>query len=31
MENAGAVIDKFLNDEKSVLLECLIDPYDLVK
>jgi acetolactate synthase-1/2/3 large subunit len=31
MENAEKVINEFLGDEKSVLLECLIDPYDLVK
>ncbi len=31
MEKASEVIDAFLSDEKSVLLECLIDPMDLVK
>ena len=31
MEGADKVIDAFLADEKSVLLECLIDPMDLVK
>lgn len=31
MENAEEIIDRFLQNEKSVLLECLIDPYDLVK
>jgi acetolactate synthase-1/2/3 large subunit len=31
MENAEKVINEFLSDENSVLLECLIDPYDLVK
>ena len=31
MEQADQVIKAFLEDEKSVLLECNIDPYDLVK
>ena len=31
MEHADQVIKAFLEDEKSVLLECNIDPYDLVK
>lgn len=31
MENAEEIIDEFLKDDNSVLLECLIDPYDLVK
>lgn len=31
MEHAEKVIDAFLSSEKSVLLECLIDPMDLVK
>jgi len=31
MEDAENVLDEFLKEDKSVLLECLIDPYDLVK
>lgn len=31
MEGAEAVIDKFLEKDASVLMECLIDPMDLVK
>ena len=31
MEQADQVIKAFLEDEESVLLECNIDPYDLVK
>lgn len=31
MENADEVIDVFLKEDKSMLLECLIDPMDLVK
>jgi acetolactate synthase I/II/III large subunit len=31
MEGAEAVIDKFLEKDTSVLMECLIDPMDLVK
>ena len=30
MEEADQVIETFLNDEESVLLECIIDPMDLV-
>ncbi len=31
MERAGEVISEFLTHDESVLLECLIDPMDLVK
>lgn len=31
MEQADAILDTFLEKDESVLLECLIDPYDLVK
>ena len=31
MERAGEVIKEFLSQDESVLLECLIDPMDLVK
>lgn len=31
MEKAEEVLDAFLKENESVLLECLIDPYDLVK
>ena len=31
MEKAEEVIDAFLKEDESILLECLIDPYDLVK
>ena len=31
MEKAEEVLDAFLKEDESVLLECLIDPYDLVK
>ncbi len=31
MENAESIINSFLNCENSVLLECLVDPMDLVK
>lgn len=31
MDNAAAVIDDFLAEDESVLLECIIDPLDLVK
>lgn len=31
MENAAEVIDAFLAEDKSMLLECLIDPMDIVK
>lgn len=31
MEHAGEIIDEFLSSKESVLLECLIDPMDLVK
>lgn len=30
-DEAGKVIDMFLKDEKNVLLECIVDPMDLVK
>lgn len=30
MEKAGEVIDAFLKDDASILLECLVDPMDLV-
>lgn len=30
MENCEAVLDRFLEKDESVLLECVIDPYDLV-
>lgn len=31
MENADEIIDMFLKDDNTMLLECLIDPMDLVK
>lgn len=31
MENVDLVIDEFLKEDKSMLLECLVDPMDLVK
>jgi acetolactate synthase-1/2/3 large subunit len=31
MERADEVIDAFLKDDKSMLLECIIDPMDVVK
>lgn len=31
MENVDSVIDEFLKEDKSMLLECLVDPMDLVK
>lgn len=31
MEHVDAVIDAFLKEDKSMLLECLVDPMDLVK
>ena len=31
MEQADTILDTFLEKDESVLLECLIDPYDLVK
>lgn len=31
MEDADKVLDKFLEKDESVLLECLVDPLDLVK
>lgn len=31
MENMEEVLDAFLKEDESVLLECLIDPYDVVK
>jgi acetolactate synthase-1/2/3 large subunit len=31
MKQAEEAIDRFLNTEGSVLMECLIDPMDLVK
>lgn len=31
MEKADGVIDAFLKEDKSMLLECIIDPMDLVK
>ena len=31
MEHADEVIDAFLKEDKSMLLECIIDPMDLVK
>ncbi|MCR5756086.1 MAG: biosynthetic-type acetolactate synthase large subunit [Acetatifactor sp.] len=31
MEHCDEIIDAFLKDDESVLLECLIDPMDLVK
>lgn len=31
MDNCDAVIDAFLKNDESILLECLIDPMDLVK
>lgn len=31
MEKCDEIIDSFLKDDTSVLLECLIDPMDLVK
>ncbi len=31
MEHCDEVIDRFLQEDESVLLECLIDPMDLVK
>ena len=30
MSEADTAIDKFLNTEGSVLMECLVDPMDLV-
>lgn len=30
MENADKIIDEFLMDDESVILECMIDPMDLV-
>ena len=31
MDDADKVLDKFLEKDESVLLECLVDPLDLVK
>lgn len=31
MDRAEEVLDDFLREDASVLLECLIDPMDLVK
>ena len=31
MKNAEEFIDRFLKDENSVLMECIVDPMDLVK
>ena len=31
LEHADEVIDAFLKEDKSMLLECIIDPMDLVK
>ena len=31
MKDSKAVIKKFLNDKKNVLLECIVDPKDVVK
>ena len=31
MEHAQEAIDEFLAGDESVLMECVIDPYDLVK
>ena len=31
MDNADDIIDVFLKENKSTLLECVIDPMDLVK
>jgi len=31
MENVNEIIDSFLEKDESVLLECYVDPYDLVK
>ena len=31
MERAEEVIDQFLENDESVLMECVIDPMDLVK
>lgn len=31
MERAGETIDRFLQEEETMLLECLIDPMDLVR
>ena len=31
MKNADKVLDEFLKKDESVLLECLIDPMDIVK
>lgn len=31
MERADEIIDQFLEKDESVLLECIIDPMDLVK
>ena len=31
MEKCDEIIDQFLKDDASVLLECLIDPMDTVK
>ena len=31
MSNLEAVLDEFLKEDESVLLECIIDPMDLVK
>ena len=31
MDRAGEVIREFLKEDKSMLLECIIDPMDLVK
>ena len=30
MEKASEIIDEFLANDESVLLECLVDPMDLV-
>ncbi|MCR5719657.1 MAG: biosynthetic-type acetolactate synthase large subunit [Lachnospiraceae bacterium] len=30
MKNAESVIDEFLEKDESVLLECIVDPYDMV-
>ena len=31
MEHASEAVDEFLSGDESVLMECIIDPYDLVK
>ena len=31
MSNAASEIDAFLSGDESVLMECIVDPYDLTK